>query len=202
MSDVLKKPVHVALLRPAHVQKLQDNGRFHPSKMAPSLSPPVRPAPLDSSGPVIPVTNLLKRASAKMTASQVQRLSKPPTPTPPCSSCKTSPCCYAFAVPLTEAEYESGDYGEYAVALSPEVQTQLQSAFLSNALPSTSQAKTLYYLEGLPGQPCPFLRQDNKCGIYAIRPLVCRVYTCVGDARITQAMRDGSSSRPTDGGNR
>ncbi len=118
---------------------------------------------------------------------------------PPCHECKTAACCRAFLVDITREEYESGLYGDHAIKLTPEMQEQLSlspTSWLAFAAAQGSsmfagRSENMYVLEGLMGQPCPFLKADNKCGIYEYRPLTCRVYTCVGDSRVTQRMRDG-----------
>lgn len=114
---------------------------------------------------------------------------------PPCESCKAAPCCKAFLVELSKSEYESGLYEEYAVEITPEIEKQLHTQGLALTMlgspVSCGEGVSKYYLEGGIWDACPFLQEDNRCGIYENRPLTCRVYTCVGDKRITQEMRDG-----------
>lgn len=117
----------------------------------------------------------------------------PPEETPPCDTCKTAPCCSAFVVPLTPEEYESGIYGDYAVKLLKKDFENIQGLeWALTVMTAGNIKKDAYLLEGRMGEPCPFLQEDNRCGIYEKRPVTCRAYSCVGDSRITQGMRDGT----------
>lgn len=202
-DDVLKKPVHIALLKQTHIQDLADKGSIE--KTPYGLDPMVRKIglPKEQKVPLEKIDRGSTRASNMTSQARNQvRLrviheSIPPIPPdkqPLCSSCKTAACCVAFIVELTELEYESGLYGDAAVKLTPEIAQQLNSRFLSNVKISSPYVKdkTRFVLEGMIAEPCPFLTADKRCGIYDIRPVVCRSYTCVGDQRITEGMRQGT----------
>ena len=206
--DILEKPVHIAVLKPSYIQELEKQGKLKSGGVI--LKTPVeaklpvqKPAPKKKSfNPLAGIdtksgANLSKQAGIRTKLRILYDRVPPPSEdaVPPCDSCKASPCCKAFLVSLTPAEYESGVYGDYAIEITQEQVKQLQGRLL---LPTTatmpihdSNAKDQYYLEGRIGEACPFLQEDQSCGIYDDRPLVCRVYTCVGDDRITQKMRDG-----------
>jgi Fe-S-cluster containining protein len=137
--------------------------------------------------------NILKQTNAKVRLQQYHARVVVPEETPPCNECKTAACCSAFVVGLSQDEYDSGLYEPYAIEFTPEAAEQLQRSYTSilvGFLPTEGMHK--HVLEGRSGEPCPFLRADKKCGVYNNRPAVCRAYTCVGDHRITQAMRDGT----------
>lgn len=206
---VLKKPVHAVILRSHHLQDLQKRGKL-PSSIVVRPMPESQPLPAETK-PTKERYNPLAgfdRASMMQPAREAVRKTRltvlhdniPTLPDhlkPPCDECKTSACCRAFVVSITEDEYASGYYEPYAVKLDPKYMKQIQGRIL---LPSTATSpvhrvkdKTEYYLEGRIGEPCPFLK-DNRCSIYEHRPVTCRVYTCVGDTRITQGMRDGTES--------
>ncbi len=203
--DVLKQPVHVVVLRPHHLQELQKKGKLPgggvikqspPQQELPKKEKPKRYNPLQSFN----MKDVTKPARQAMRRTRLTVLHDriPPLPDnlkPPCDECKTSACCTAFVVSITKDEYESGYYEPYAVKLDPKYMKQLQGRML---LPSTATSPVLhvkdkpeYYLEGRLGETCSFL-VDNRCSIYEQRPITCRVYTCVGDPRITQGMRDGT----------
>lgn len=116
---------------------------------------------------------------------------------PPCGSCKTKPCCTNFLVTISQEEYESGLY-EHATKVTMADLKLLSTSklLLYTTLPLASKVaksrETRYYLGGAPGEPCPHLEDDGACGIYNHRPTVCRTYTCIGDARITDADRQGN----------
>lgn len=200
MTDVLKKPVHLALLRPTELDKLAANKKIGqtPYGVNPKVDAqplPVEPKPERYKVPVpkIPTVKAVKnQIKLKVLHDRV-----PPIPAdkiPPCSTCKTAACCHVFVVNIDEMEYESGLYGDAAVKLTPEMYKQLRGKFilpqmLTAPRPTGADA---YYLEGKIGEPCPFLTEDKKCGIYDIRPKTCRAYTCVGDPRITEGMRQGT----------
>lgn len=58
---------------------------------------------------------------------------------------------------------------------------------------TTFEAEYIYMHTGVPhvnespataghrGTPCPFLRDNGECGIYAVRPMICRTYHAAGD---------------------
>lgn len=207
-DDVLKKPVHIAVLKPTHLEKLAEAGKISATPFGVSPKPANIPLPkpeVEKTG-ALGLPKLLKQqvTSSDLVKRNKQQLklrvlheSIPPIPKdkiPPCSSCKTAACCRAFAVNITQLEYESGVYGDAAIKLTPEIYEQLKSKFLTTAVigaPLTQLTKTGYYLEGKIGEPCPFLTADQKCGIYDIRPVTCRAYTCAEDPRITDGMRSG-----------
>jgi len=102
-------------------------------------------------------------------------------------------------VNITADEYESGLYGDYAVKLTHQDSKNLRMgtllALATLHMPmvhGVQEGEPQYYLEGPVGQVCPMLQEDGQCGIYEKRPLTCRMYSCVDDARITQEMRDGT----------
>ncbi len=111
-----------------------------------------------------------------------------PNPSPPCETCETSACCSLFFVPITEEEYTSGRYEGVAVKVTSEAAEQLEASHRLPRNPLRVDGAPAYYLEGVPGEPCPYLK-NNRCSIYAQRPMICRTYSCVGDARITEEMR-------------
>lgn len=207
--DVLNKPVHFAVLKPSYIQelKLQEGGVIKKTPEAAEL--PKQEKPKKKSKKFNPFQGVQFDKNTKSVTEQaklrthlrVLHDSYPPLPpeqVPPCDTCKASPCCSAFVVAITEDEYNSGLYGDYAVKLTQEQAKQVRGKML---LPITVTVPTVYneeetqhFLEGRVGEPCPFLEGDGTntwCGIYEDRPLVCRAYTCVDDPRITQAMRDG-----------
>jgi Fe-S-cluster containining protein len=101
-------------------------------------------------------------------------------------------------VNITPEEYSSGLYGEYAVKLTHQDAKNLGSGRFTQlatmrmpTIYTMKEGESQYFLEGPVGTPCPMLQEDGKCGIYEKRPITCRTYTCVGDDRITQDMRDG-----------
>ncbi len=201
-EDILKKPIHIALLRPTQLDRLAAEHKIEASPFG--VDPNVAPAPLPVAQKEKPYKVAIPKAAnyVKSAKKQVQlrvlhdRI--PPLPEsqkPPCDTCKTAACCYVFVVNIDELEYESGLYGDAAVKLTPEIFQQLRSKFLLPQMvtaPRQVSSKPAYYLDGQVGQPCPFLTEDKKCGIYDIRPRTCRVYTCVGDPRITEGMRQGT----------
>ncbi len=209
-TDVLQKPVHVAILRPTHIQKLAKEGKL-PQHLL-SLPTPETPKLPDGKQEPVKVQASYAGIAAQGAKSRKETMIRtrlrvihdnvPPLPKdkePPCHECKTSACCYAFMVNITPEEYESGLYGEYAVKLTHTESENLgNSRFMKMATMHMPNVHTIqeghpqYYLEGPVGQPCPMLQEDGKCGIYDKRPITCRVYTCVGDPRITQGMRDGT----------
>lgn len=208
-EDILKKPVHIAVLKPTHVQKLAAEGKFPNTPFSVEAHATNVPLP----APVVEkrTLGLEKIQRPKVAHSDVVKKTKkqmhlrvlhdrvPPIPEdrkPPCESCKTSACCYAFTVNITKEEYESGLYGDAAIELTPEVYKQLKSQYLTIAMFGTPQdmGKPAYFLEGKVSEPCPFLTPEKRCGIYDIRPVTCRTYSCVGDSRITEGMRQGTES--------
>ncbi|NJL55421.1 YkgJ family cysteine cluster protein [bacterium] len=205
MTEILKKPVHVALLRTTHVQKLVQQGKFVPTPygVEPAIDAKLPSEPKKSTTPShlvkLPSSDIVKKTKKRVQLNVIhnQVAPIPEERTPPCGSCKTSACCYVFAVNITELEYESGLYGDAAVKITPEMQKQFQSYnMLPLGMPRVADTAG-YFLEGKIGEPCPFLTPDAKCGIYEIRPITCRVYSCVGDSRITEDMRQGKEPLDT-----
>lgn len=211
MSEILKKPVHLAILKPTHVEKLSAEGKLPASPFGVSVPSrdalPKPPVESKSAVPAIPKFSLLAnkdsadlaKKNKKQVMLRVLYEQVPPIPEdkkPPCESCKTSACCVAFVVNITKEEYESGLYGDNAVALTPEIYAQLKSAFILPAMVGgpvdRKESATVYFLEGKVGERCPFLTSANRCGIYDIRPVTCRTYSCVGDPRITDGIRQGT----------
>lgn len=205
--DVLDKPVHAVVLKPHHLQELQRQGKL-PGGGVVKQAPPAQPLPKKAKlrpKRHNPLAGFDARAMSSTTKRAMQRTKLrvlydriPPIPAdkqPPCHECKTAACCRAFVVSITKEEYESGLYDPYAVELDPKYMKQLKGNLLRTATAASPihnvKDQTEYYLEGQIGEACPFLNDDNQCSIYDDRPITCRVYTCVGDSRITQAMRDG-----------
>lgn len=212
MSDVLKKPVHLAILKPTHIEKLTSEGKLPVSRFGvPTMERQPLPQPEKKQAPTavsaVPKfsaiassqgADLLKKNKKQVMLKVIYEQLPPIAPErkPPCQSCKTAACCKAFIVNISKEEYESGFYGDSAIALTPDIYKQLKSTFILPALvgsPITrNEETTSYVLEGKLGEPCPFLTASNRCGIYDIRPVTCRTYSCVGDARITEGMRQGT----------
>jgi Fe-S-cluster containining protein len=204
VGKVTDKAVHVALLKPAAIEALHQSGRLKEYPLA--LKPLEKfslPKKAEVKNSLVPkfntkTTNITKKINQKISLKVLHNSVE--SPEAPCDTCKTSACCYVYLVNITEEEYESGMYGEYAVKLTHEDALQLQnrlSGFALMAAPGllaqmSSGSEPSFFLEGTVGMPCPFLEDGNRCGIYDSRPLTCRVYTCVGDSRITQEMRDGT----------
>lgn len=203
-EGILKKPVHLALLKPTQLDKMASQGKISSTKFG--LDPNVEqmPLPVEQKERAVPKLDIPKMPNlAKAAKKQVQlkifhdRI--PPIAEdkkPPCQSCKTSACCYAFVVNITELEYESGVYGDAAIKLDADTFKQLRGRGLVLPMLTAPRRqpgdKPLYFLEGKIGEPCPFLTKENRCGIYDIRPRTCRVYSCVEDPRITEGLRQGT----------
>jgi Fe-S-cluster containining protein len=197
----VKKPVHPALTKPTTIRNYTETGKFPDTRFGASKDsfpePPQNPAPVKPA--LLPKfgssTSITKKVNLKLKL-QVIHERIPPIPKdqqPDCNSCKTKACCTVFVVPITEMEYESGLYGDSAVKITPEISAGLQHRWMIPTMltaPITSNKE--YYLEGKVGEPCPFLANDGGCSIYDIRPTTCRTYTCVGDSRITESMKNGS----------
>ena len=204
MSEVIKKPVHLAILKESHIQKLAREGKLKEQSFALS-SPEKVTLPTTGSKPRLTYNaprgpDVVKQMRLR-THLRVIHDKSPPLPTdkqPPCDTCKTAACCKAFVVHITKEEYESGLYGDAAIEITEEMRQQLPSTsrnFLHTAIQMPNivfDTAHSYFLEGMIGEPCKFLGKDNRCTIYDIRPLTCRQYSCVDDPRITQGMRDGT----------
>ena len=198
MTDILKKPVHLAIIKQTHLDKLAANGKITGTKFGinpiNAIKLPIEKKEKISLLPKVEHINVIKQHKLRINLQVWHDSHAPPTPTPPCNDCKTAACCRAFAVNITEEEYKSGLYGDNAVQINQETYKQLQSRVLIVPLigfppPNSSVA---HYLEGKVGEPCPFLTVENRCGIYDIRPSTCRSYSCVLDKRITESMRQGT----------
>lgn len=204
--EILDKPVHIALIKPSHLEQLAREGRVPAALQDKVELPKEQPKKKSKTGLVsfeylpkasfnAPTGASVRKQTLLRTKLKVIHESVPdPDPAPPCSSC-VAVCCKAFLVRLTEDEYESGLYGEYAVKFSPEMLKQLRSgnlAYIALNGPSPFSEDTQYVLDGMMGEPCPFLDKNDNCSIYEHRPTVCRAYSCVGDDRVTQEMRDGT----------
>jgi Fe-S-cluster containining protein len=207
MTKVLEEPVHVAVLKPTHIKQLHKEGKL--PKNVVSLEPPEEVhlprkktkskkkfSPLKNFNPVDAQKvrkQAVIRTKLRVLHNNVPKFTEDEQP--PCDTCKTAPCCVAFVVALVEQEYSSGLYDPYAVKLTPEILKQVQGRVLIPATVGTpidfESKDPQYWLEGRVGDPCPLLDSESKCTIYENRPLVCRTYTCVGDDRVTQDMRDG-----------
>lgn len=199
-SKAVKKPVHKVLLKETQLQALHRRRKLGSHKFALSNADP-QPLPKEevrSRKVVLPSSHgksalpkkMQLRTRLKVLHSQVPS----PSPSPPCSSCTTSACCRVFLVEITDEEFASGYYEDFATKFTEEQRTQLQSSLLTFSLavrtaPSLLTPNTPAYLEGVPGVACPFLADDGGCSIYAYRPVTCRVYSCLDDPRITEEMR-------------
>lgn len=204
MREVLKKPVHLAILKESHIQKLAREGKLKDQPFA-LQSPEKVTLPSSESRPRLTFNapkgpDVVKQMRLR-THLRVIHDRVPPLPAdnqPPCDTCKTAACCRAFVVHITKEEYESGLYGDAAIEITDEVRRQLPPSsqnFLHMAIQMPNIAfdnQHNYFLEGLIGEPCKFLGKDNRCTIYDVRPVTCRQYSCIGDERITQEMRDGT----------
>lgn len=205
MNDVLKKPVHVAILRESHIQQLAREGKLRDQQFSldspeKQTLPTVEAKPrltfnAPRTGPDI-VKQMRLRTHLRVVHDRIPPL--PADKQPPCGSCKTAACCRAYVVHITKEEFESGLYGDAAIEITDEVRRQLPRTspnFLHVAvqMPNIAFDNTnRYFLEGVIGTACKFLGSDNRCTIYDIRPITCRQYSCVDDSRITQEMRDGT----------
>lgn len=206
MNDVLKKPVHAVVLRESHIQKLSREGKL-PQQLYAKPSPASQPLPKEEPPKKPSLTfnapkgpDVMKQARLR-THLRVLHDSVGPFPEdkkPPCDSCQTAACCRAFVVHITQEEYESGLYAPYAVEITDEVRRQIPPTSKNAVLLALSAPNVLlarrekFFLEGTMGEPCPFLQEDNRCGIYEVRPYTCRAYTCIGDDNITEGMRNGT----------
>lgn len=212
--DILQRPVHPKTTEKTRIRELHEEGKIPRSTGGTTLPPeppklpkeePVRKSktglvrfePLRGFAPMQDAQKVRKTAALKARLQVVHANVVTPTgdKTPPCDECKTAACCSAFVVHLSPDEYHSGLYAPHAIEITPEVAKQLRGKLLSTSvagIPMLGQGITHFYLEGRLGQPCPFLGADKRCTIYNIRPAVCRGYSCVGDSRITQGMRDGT----------
>ena len=76
-----------------------------------------------------------------------------------CEGCP-APCCKQFNMPLTPRESKCMPMDQVALA------------------------NGIVYLEKGENHMCGY-HQNGKCSIWAIRPIVCREYSCIGDERIT-----------------
>lgn len=198
-EDVLKKKVHLVLVKETLLQTLEREGRVEsgtqPKKVRLPIADP-KPSMRVNRLP-IKVGDIRKQSLARGRL-RVAYDSIEPIPAdkvPDCGACKTAACCSAFIVNIEPEEYDTGLYSPYAIELTETVKEQLRSRLgalaMSGGISTLSQG-TSYVMEGLTGQPCPFLGDDNNCSIYNDRPYTCRVYTCVDDPRITEGMRQGT----------
>lgn len=204
-EEALKKPVHIALLRPTQLERMAAEGKIPASQFGVDPAPSGQPLPVEQK--VRPFSLPKAENYTKLAKKQVQLRvlhdnvpAIPADKQPPCSTCKTATCCVVFVVNIEELEYESGVYGDSAVKLTPEMFQQLNSRFIRSQMitaPRQVGNQNGYYLEGKIGEPCPFLNEKAQCSIYDIRPKTCRTYSCVGDSRITEGMRQGTE--PIDG---
>ncbi|MEM3373239.1 MAG: YkgJ family cysteine cluster protein [Candidatus Anstonellales archaeon] len=99
----------------------------------------------------------------------------------PCKFCDAR-CCKDYVITISSFDIlkivetlkiERKDYNRYFV---------LEEASILNKDESTvifayDDDKKLYeFVLALKSQPCVFLQKDNKCSIYAVAPLVCKLY--------------------------
>ena len=203
-DDPLDTPVHEGLYQGTPIQELAQTGATTEGcpYSVPTPEKPLLPEPKVELSPVAkfsPFAQLPKvqvpkhaRSEALKTRLRVLYATVPPLPDdkkPDCDSCSAA-CCRAFLVFLSKEEYESGLYGKHAVKVSREAAQQLKTSYPSLAVAAeASSSGFVYLLEGPLGVQCPFLSAAAGCTIYDDRPLVCRSYTCVGDARITESMK-------------
>lgn len=199
MNDKIKKPVHRVLGNSSNIENISNSkGLDSPVPLPDRSALPKEEqkkfvSPL---GHMKSVSSLSKQANLKVKLSIIYE-KVPPLPAdkiPDCDSCSAA-CCRVFIVELSKEEYESGNFGEYAIKITADATKQFRSKLgmaYAALVPQLSyrDGADRYLLEGVPGEPCPFL-EGNKCGIYDIRPYTCRAYTCVGDSRITNEMKEG-----------
>lgn len=209
-EDVLKKPVHVAILKPAHIQKLAKEGKL-PSYILTKQTPETISKPVEEKKvPELPAYRQIAKKAAKQRSQTMLRTklrvihehvdadfsaTTDKIEKPPCETCQAV-CCVAFLVNISKEEYDSGLYGDYAVTITEKDKENLGKGVLVRL--ATMNAPTIhyveedkYFIEGSINTPCPFLTKSNKCSIYDKRPVTCRVYSCVDDDRVTKAMREG-----------
>lgn len=197
---ITKKPVHPILSEKTPLEELQGRFKDQPYSRLPPERQPLPEAPKEPQRPKLERPTfqgpgaMLKQDSIKRRLrvyyDKLPAKLYPEDKTPPCDTCNGAPCCSSFIVPLRKEEYESGLYDPYAVKLSYEASKQLVNFRPFKWIPSDEEGSDYYAIEGVPGEPCPFLGTNKRCTIYDWRPMTCREYTCVGDDRITQEMRD------------
>jgi len=192
---VKDKKVHLALLKPTHSRRntFLDHEYVKEVPVAQEGSEKAPEPAWRALSRQAAATNRQMAAKTKLRVLH-SRVPGPINPAP-CDTCKTSVCCSAFVIQITPEEYESGLYGDSAVALTSKDAANVQgklSRFMTLGFPHMSQVTDrVYFLEGTIGVPCPLLGDDNRCSIYEDRPIVCRTYSCMDDPRITQEHRDG-----------
>lgn len=206
LKSMANEKKHVVLVKGTLLDKLRQKGRLTATK---TLVDPLPAAPVSTPPPSR--TSTLAATAARGAAAHEKTHARtrlrilyeklpelPEARKPPCDTCVSGACCYAFLVYLTEDEYKSGVFDDYAIKITPEIKEQLNNNTTLQTMVGVSQvigklSTSNYYLEGAIGEPCPFLKK-GKCSIYEHRPQVCRVYSCVGDERITEDMRKHTGS--------
>lgn len=197
-----KSKVHPILYKPTELQKLaakkpllENAVSLHPSEI-PSL-PASENKPktyITGTRAISPAHKIRARVKLQVLYDRIPPLA--PERVPDCQACVSKACCKSFMVELTKDEYESGIY-DYAVKFTKESIDQLKFnnmrkySLMQAASIFSSGRDTQYFLEGSIGRACPYL-DETGCTIYADRPMVCRSYTCKGDTRITDAIREGT----------
>lgn len=139
------------------------------------------------------IGNMSEKDKVRLVVAAQHSPSLNPTSSPPCETC-VSVCCKAFIVSLTKEEYESGMYADQAIHIPEGILNTDKTWGALVHYPHMGfllDGREHFVLEGGIDQACPFLSDDNKCSIYHSRPLTCRMYSCIGDARITDDMRSG-----------
>jgi len=201
MNDILKKPVHIALIPPTQIQELRKSKYVEDFRYTSSIDNNTK-LPQEEKARLVPKLNIpkfnkgnpRKRVMLKVLYDQIPE----PIQDPPCNSCVAA-CCRMYVIDLTKEEYESGIFDPYAVEVTKEISEQLHSSSLLvgqildtlSAATVTPDGKTRRVLDKQVGEPCPFLTNDDKCGIYDDRPYICRAYSCLDDKRITDDHRNG-----------
>lgn len=202
MTDILKKPVHLALLPLTHLQTLQAQGKLPKNAVSLEAAKDTDLLPREEHKAHHRVSvgagNILAKSRMRTRLLVLYDKIPPMDPKlkPPCETCTEAPCCKAFVVEITKEEYESGLYDPYTLKMTNEIRTQLTNNIglltlvLDQGAPLLGRGRDSYFLEGGVGEACPFLGDDNRCTIYEDRPYVCRTFTCVG-TYITEEMRTG-----------
>jgi Fe-S-cluster containining protein len=106
-------------------------------------------------------------------------------PTMPCKA-GCSHCCEEMLFRVSEVEWRA--IAHHLSLLDPAEQARLKEKVRTTFAPFRPELEALAHfwsttpmgtpgapLEGLPTR-CPFLGSDGRCGIYEVRPLVCRAY--------------------------
>ena len=97
---------------------------------------------------------------------------------PPTCCANSGECCV-----LTESEMKEG-YATMFPLYRAEYVNIVQ--YVRSHFSGKRQEELLSFTDERP-QQCPFLEQDNRCGIYPVRPLICRTYAVMDRRTIEEA---------------